>query len=136
MDIVVDTNVLISSNFFGGKPKDVVKLCFTDAVTAHVTDEIIAEYERVVREMQDRAKRKIPRGALDAFLLVTEKEADVPDLHVCRDPDDDKFIECAISVGAPYIVSGDKDLLDLERHGTVQMVTAAEFLKIMEERMV
>jgi predicted nucleic acid-binding protein len=32
---------------------------------------------------------------------------------VCRDPDDDRVLECALAAGAKVIVSGDRDLLDL-----------------------
>ena len=51
----------------------------------------------------------------------------VTKVEVCRDPDDDKFIGCAIDAGAYYIVSGDKDLLDISEYGGVEMVTAAGF---------
>ena len=45
-----------------------------------------------------------------------------------RDPDDDKFIECALDAGAVYIISGDKDLLSLEKYRGVTMITAADFV--------
>ena len=35
---------------------------------------------------------------------------------VCRDSDDDKFINCAVDAKALYIVSGDSDLLDIKEH--------------------
>ena len=50
-------------------------------------------------------------------------------LHVCRDPDDDKFIECATDAQCLYIVSGDKDLLSLKRIKDIQVVTIAEFFQ-------
>ncbi len=48
-------------------------------------------------------------------------------VDVCRDPDDNKFIECAVDAKALYIVSGDKDLLDVGKYGDVKIVTAKEF---------
>ena len=47
----------------------------------------------------------------------------------CRDADDNKFVECAVSADAMYIVSGDDDLLSLCEVEGVQMVTPADFLK-------
>jgi len=44
-----------------------------------------------------------------------------------RDPDDDKFIECALDAKALYIVSGDKDLLDIKEFEGVKIITAAQF---------
>ncbi len=129
---MVDTNVLISGIFFGGKPREVLALCFTAAITPYVTDAMVAEYERVVLEMRKRSSREVPREALEAFLLRAERMTDVADVRVCRDPDDDKFIECAVSAKASYIVSGDKDLLVLERHGEIRIVTAAEFLDMVK----
>ena len=44
-----------------------------------------------------------------------------------RDPDDDKFIECAVDAEALYIVSGDNDLLDIGQYEGIQIITAKEF---------
>lgn len=48
---------------------------------------------------------------------------------ICRDPDDNKFIECAIESKSLYIVSGDKDLLSVDRYQNVEIITVAEFLR-------
>ena len=48
-------------------------------------------------------------------------------VEVCRDPDDNKFISCAIDSRALYVVSGDKDLLVIGEYDGVDIVTAAEF---------
>jgi predicted nucleic acid-binding protein len=43
---------------------------------------------------------------------------------------DDKFIACALSAGASYLVSGDDDLLSLREVEGVHIVTAVAWLKI------
>ena len=43
-------------------------------------------------------------------------------VSVCRDPDDDMFIECAIEAECVYIVSGDKDLLSIEQYEGIQIL--------------
>ncbi|MBR6012692.1 MAG: putative toxin-antitoxin system toxin component, PIN family [Selenomonadaceae bacterium] len=48
-------------------------------------------------------------------------------LKICRDPDDDKFINCAIDAKAIYIVSGDNDLLTIKNFAGIEIVTAREF---------
>ena len=48
-------------------------------------------------------------------------------IDICRDPDDNKFLECAVDAKAIYIVSGDKDLLTLEKYANVEIITAREF---------
>ncbi len=47
---------------------------------------------------------------------------------VCRDPDDDMFIEAALAGSAKYVVTGDKDLLTLKRFEAVRFVTPRTFL--------
>ena len=132
MKVVIDTNVVISGIFFGGNPKKVLQLCIENAITAYVTNEIVSEYERVIEEMQKKAKHEIPRKALDDLLVLTELTTANIKIDICRDPDDNKFIECAISANALYIVSGDKDLSDLKQYNEIKVVTATEFLKIYE----
>ena len=48
-------------------------------------------------------------------------------VNICRDPDDNKFLECAKDSHALYIVSGEKDLLVIEQYGNIQIVTAKNF---------
>lgn len=57
---------------------------------------------------------------------VIERKSNV---KVCRDPDDDKFISCAVDAKCFYIVSGDKDLLTLEEYEGIEIVTVAEFFE-------
>ena len=49
-------------------------------------------------------------------------------LHVCRDPNDDMVLECAVLSGAQTIVSGDKDLLALRTYQEIRIVTPAQYL--------
>ena len=51
-------------------------------------------------------------------------------LHVvAADPDDDKFVECAVVAGAKIIVSGDGYLLDLGKYEDIEMLSASQFLE-------
>ena len=47
------------------------------------------------------------------------------------DPDDDKIVDCAATAGSDYLVTGDKAILKLGSHDRTRIVTAAEFLEIM-----
>ena len=74
--------------------------------------------------------RKQGHLRMDLFNLYLEKLRILESktrIHVCRDPDDDKFLSCAIDAKAIYIVSGDKDLLDIRDYNGVEIITAAEF---------
>ncbi|MDB5143507.1 MAG: hypothetical protein JWQ66_2220 [Mucilaginibacter sp.] len=51
-------------------------------------------------------------------------------IHACRDPKDNKFLELAVEAGAACIITGDKDLLVLNPYENIQILTAADFLKV------
>lgn len=52
---------------------------------------------------------------------------------ICKDPDDDIFISCALSAKAQYVVSGDKALLDVKRYNKIEIISPAEFIKFIGE---
>jgi predicted nucleic acid-binding protein len=47
---------------------------------------------------------------------------------VCRDPDDDRILECALAASAEVIVTGDRDLLDLGAFRDTPIMTPRQFL--------
>ena len=51
-----------------------------------------------------------------------------------EDPDDDRILECAVSAGAEYIVTGDKDLLRLKQYDSIRIVNVADFLDVVQGR--
>jgi predicted nucleic acid-binding protein len=53
--------------------------------------------------------------------------------RIYRDPDDDQVIACAVVGEADVIVSGDNDLLALERVRDIPILTAAQFLEMLEQ---
>ena len=46
---------------------------------------------------------------------------------ICRDPDDDAILACAVEAGADYLVTGDMDLLELKVFKGIRIVTPREF---------
>ena len=127
MKIVIDTNVVISGTFFGGLPRRIIEAVAERKLRASASVEIVEEYNEIVQEMIDRKQGTLRRNLLDPFLIQLEMIEPVTDVKVCRDPDDDKFIECAVDAKAVYIVSGDKDLLVIKEYQGIEIVTAAEF---------
>jgi len=49
-------------------------------------------------------------------------------VSVCRDPEDNKFLEAALAGQADCLVSGDADLLDMNSFGDIPILPPAEFL--------
>lgn len=87
--------------------------------TLYVSDPVLAEVREVLERPRVRAKNPTITDATTAELLdrlarLATKVDDVPSLYsLPRDPDDEPYLNLALAVGADYLVTRDKDLLDL-----------------------
>lgn len=52
---------------------------------------------------------------------------------VAADPDDDKFIACALAAGASHIISGDPHLLAVASYQGILILTPAQFLDSIDK---
>ena len=128
MRVVVDTNVFISGVFFGGKPRVVLESIVRGDITAFASKAIIEEYSETVQDLIGRRQGSLSQEAVSSFVASLNIIETRTKVIASRDPDDDKFIECALDASALYIISGDKDLLSLEKYRGVTMITAADFV--------
>ena len=127
MKIVVDTNVVISGIFFGGVPRKIVEAVADGAIDAYATAESLDEYMGIIASMIERKQGRINQSILSPLFSAIKIIETESRIEVCRDPDDNKFIECAVDAKALYIVSGDNDLLDIKEYDGICIITAKEF---------
>ena len=127
MKIVVDTNVMISGIFFGGFPQKVLTAIVSNEITACATTEIIDEYEEIVERMIQKKQGHLNTNILTPVLRSLELIEAKSIVGICRNQDDNKFLGCAKDAKALYIVSGDNDLLVLEKYEDIDIITAKEF---------
>ena len=127
MRIVIDTNVLASGVFFGGAPRLVLEAISSRTIDAFATSEILEEYPKTIDRLMVKYGGQFNAEGLSRFQMMIN----LVDVHtkvtVCRDPDDDKFLGCALDSRAVYVVSGDKDLLTLKNYEGIEIITAREF---------
>lgn len=129
MQVVLDTNVLVSGVFWSGPASRILELWAKDKIEVVVSPEILAEYQRLLAKMEQER----PAGLADAWTVFIAQHATV--IHpvsrprLCRDPDDDKFLHCALSAGVWALVSGDKDLRSMGRVADVEILTPTAFLR-------
>ena len=122
MRIILDTNILISGVFFRGKERDLIELWFSGKFDEY--SEVLTRFtEKSGENKHQEIAGIIAKNCLFIKNVYNEKYS--------RDPDDDKFVNCAKSGGASYIVSGDKDLLVLKKIGDLEIITASNFLKFL-----
>jgi predicted nucleic acid-binding protein len=55
-------------------------------------------------------------------------------VSVCRDPDDNRVLECALDGHVEYIITGDKDLLDLGEFQGMRIINVSDFLQIYQRQ--
>jgi putative PIN family toxin of toxin-antitoxin system len=130
--VVIDTNVMVSALLFKGSLSKIVDHWKEGKIIPLLSKETFNEFKTVL---------EYPKFSLTAQEIKTIIEEEVlPYFEVtdivnrvkgaCRDSDDDKFIACAVSAAADFIVSGDRDLLDMGKYKSVKIISASEFLKI------
>ena len=122
MRLVLDTNVLIAAFAARGLCHSVLELCI-DRHELFLSEALLAELRANLSK-----KLKLPKDQqrqIEAFLIeIGHVESPKPLAEaVCRDPDDDLILALAQTVSADMLITGDKDLLVLERHGTTHILT-------------
>jgi putative PIN family toxin of toxin-antitoxin system len=127
VNVVVDTNVLVSGIFWGGKPDQLLEKWRDDAFVLVVTPDILDEYLRVLAELASKQPELSEEWA-DLLLEHARIVEQTVQVERSRDPDDDKFLGCALSAMVDCIVSGDADLLALGNVDEIPILTAARFL--------
>ena len=132
--VVLDTNTLISALLFSGTASRLVPLWQFRRITVLVSKEILEEYLRVLAypkfQLGDREIRALIEEELLPFVETVRVRRRLA--VVRRDPEDNKFLECAAASRAKYLVTGDRDLRDLESYRGITVLTVGEFLERMK----
>jgi uncharacterized protein len=133
MKIVLDTNVLLVSLSDRSHAHWIFELFLNEAFTIFVTNEILLEYEEIIgREMGIRAAQ--------SFMQILENAPNLVRIYtwfrwnlITADPDDNKFVDCAIACGATYLVSEDNHFQKLKKMSFLhfEVLKIAEFKEIM-----
>lgn len=128
MRVVIDTNVLISGIFWGGIPFEILDLWVQYKIILLTSQAILSEYARVLQEYGlKRNRTNLAEAWLHFIVQYSHIIHTHRKFHVCRDVDDDMYLDCAVEGSAAYIVSGDKDLLILRDFMRVKIVSPNNF---------
>ena len=128
--VVLDTNVIVSGAMWRGNPSIILNAWADSLFEAVASPEILEEYEDILHEVGKKVGRE---DFADRWILVIQERIRIvtPEREVtlCRDPDDNKFLSCALAADALFLVSGDKDLGVLEKIGSTRIVTPGVFVR-------
>lgn len=130
-NVVLDTNIIISSIGFGGKPRRILNLVIERKLHAITSVSLLAELEDVVYKrfpLLIHSFEKINKLLRKRVKIVKPKIS----LHIVRDDADNKVLEAAVEGKCQFIITGDKDLLDLYSYKDIKIITADQFLDFFE----
>jgi putative PIN family toxin of toxin-antitoxin system len=131
---VFNTNVLVAAFLTEGLCSDLLLRARKQAFDLVLCDGIIKEFEGIL-------KKKFKLSSNDLYeitSIVSEVASEIldhlsPVPRICRDPNDDMIIVCAIDVAADYIVTGDEDLLILKRYKDIIILNPRNFAAIFAD---
>ena len=131
MKVVLDTNVFVSGVFFNGPPFEILKAWRDGNIQLELSLEILDEYRQVGEILAKNQPLIDLRPILD-YVIERAEVVSSPRLpeRVCSDPDDDKFLACALASGSNLVVSGDRHLLKVSGYRNVEIFKPREFLDL------
>jgi putative PIN family toxin of toxin-antitoxin system len=134
--IVLDTNLFVSALLkSGSNPDKIIHLVRDEKVLLLMSDSICDEISRVLAYPKIRKRITASDEELGNFVqllgtvaIITPGALNLPSLDA--DPDDTKYLVCAVEGRADFVVSGDHHLTDLVMYRGIRIVTPADFLQI------
>jgi uncharacterized protein len=129
--IVIDTNIVVSAALKPeGLQRTILLIAVTKPARLYISDAILEEY----REVLSRPELQIRKGLRQQLLKLIRSHAHlvVPRhlIEVTKDPDDNKFLECADAGRADYLITGN------QRHfpkfwKNTKVISSREFISIV-----
>jgi len=130
MKAVLDTNVLISGVISTGVPHELLVMGFEGEYDIVVSVETLTEFRRTLLKYPERfhmteeeVQQEVETVRYFAEFVDPAEEIRAVD----DDPDDDKFLEAAVTGNVEYVVSGDSHLLDLKTFRGIDIVDPRTF---------
>lgn len=124
--------MLISAFVFGGTTKSALKKAFTEG-EIWISPSLLEEYRDTPFELKAAGKitaeqMKALISGIVAFVAKAKVVAPGKKLSLCRDEEDNMVLECCLSAKADYVITGDKDLLEIEKSVLETMIPKLSIL--------
>lgn len=131
--VVVDTNVFVSGLLKGRTTRAIIVAFINNKFIPVFSQDTLTELAHTL------SKPKIAcfiteEDSAALISLIKERAVFVAPsqkIDICRDAEDNKILECALTAKARLIVTGDKDLLCLSPFQGIEIVSPSRFLKTL-----
>jgi uncharacterized protein len=129
LKLIIDTNLWVS--FIISKKQHLIdQLLYSEEARLLFSKELIAEINQTITK--PKLKKYFGTNALEEMLLAFDPFIDFIEVKsivtLCRDEKDNFLLALAKDGDADYLLTGDKDLLDLKRFGKTKINTISEFI--------
>ncbi len=128
--VVLDTNIYISGILFAGKPREVLDLAIKGKIHVFISPDILSELRDVL------SIKKFGSSRLNVLILLSVKLNHNFYVNpakkysiVSHDSDDNIIIDCAMESRVEYIITGDNDLLCLNKYKSITIINPALFIE-------
>jgi putative PIN family toxin of toxin-antitoxin system len=137
MKVVLDTNCLLQIIFPKSYHKEVWDSFFEQKYIICLTNEILFEYREIIERRT--GDEQFAEDIIELMLMMPNTELITTSYRfnlITTDPDDNKFVDCAITAGATFIVSNDRHFAELEKYDfpKVDVKSLSEFLNILKKQ--
>lgn len=136
MKVVLDSNIYLSGLIFpNSKPALILYLAGRDEFEVYCSDFIVGEIRRILIKKFGYDERTTDQF-IETFLRFVKIIIPQNNISIIKTKNDDnRILECALSVQADYLVTGDKKhILPLEKIGSTRIINPADFIEIMKEK--
>lgn len=131
---VYDTNIIISAALSpSGIPSSLLVLAFDGTVRLYVSPVILNEYTEVLHRPKFDLSAQVITGLMRKITGAADVVHPTHTLSVSPDESDNRFLECAQEAGVAYLVTGNKRHFPFPEFEGIQIVSPAEFARILIE---
>jgi len=127
--VVLDTNVIVSALIFSGNPAKIFSLALDKQFLTYSSNTLLAELQEVLIKKFAFSQEKIKdteKKLKKFFKIVHPKQT----IEIVRDTSDNRVLEIALEANCDYIITGDKDLLDIGKFKQIIIINPEQFLRL------
>lgn len=134
--LVIDTKIVVSAALKpDGLQRTVLLLAMSKPAALYVSEAVIAEYREVLARPELKIRKGLQQQVLQLIRSHSRTVKPSRALQVAKDPDDNKFLECADAGRADYLVTGNA------RHfpkfwKKTKVITSREFIEIVSPHLI
>ena len=134
LKVVIDSNIILSSVSRKSKFNKIFQKIINKEIELYITNEILTEYKEKLEQVFSPS---LSKNTIEILLLANNIHKITPYFKwnlISVDPDDNKFVDCAVASNADFLVTNDKhfDILKEIDFPKVNIIKIDKFMKLLK----